>query len=383
MVWRVRKATVPLRLRKRQPAGGEHARKPLVSVIIFCGVKIKLKLLIDTSVWLDLTKDPRHLPLLDALFAMTKAGDVELILPQMILDEFARNRERVIASSRASLSSHFKRVKDAIAQFAPEDERNEVLKQLNEIDHRIATGGEAVNEAVGLIEKLFTTTEPIPISESVKARAADRAIAKVAPFHRQMNGIGDAIIIETYIDAFAEREGDDVLAFVTHNIHDFSQKGADTRLPHPDLAALFDGAHSLYSTNLGTLLNEYASDLIEEITFDREYSQESRALSELLEAEDKLTTQIWYGRKWGIIAAVESGKQKRVPREIWEAGTPGERRGMIVDEIWDGMIAAMKSAEEQYPGELGPWTDFEWGMLSGKLSAIRWVLGDEWDMLDT
>lgn len=56
---------------------------------------------------------------------------------------------------------------------------------------------------------------------------------------------------------------------------------------------------------------------------------------------------------------------------------------MIVDEIWDGMIAAMKAAEEQYPGELGPWTDFEWGMLSGKLSAIRWVLGDEWDVLDT
>lgn len=344
---------------------------------------MKLKLLIDTSVWLDVAKDPRHLPLLDALFAMTEADEAELILPQIIMDEFARNQDRVMAFSRASLSSHFKRVKDAVAQFAKDEECNAILKELNEIDHRIAIGGEAVNEAVGIIEKLFSTTDAIAIKESVKAHAADRAIAKIAPFHRHVNSIGDAIIIETYIDALSDRRDDEVYAFVTHNIRDFSQKGADTRLPHPDLAAFFDGGHSRYSTNLGALLNEYASELIEEVTFDREYSQDSRALSELLEAEAKLTTQIWYGRKWGIISGVETGTQKLVSKKVWEAATPEERRGMIVDTIWKGMLAAMKSAEEQYPDELGPWTDFDWGMLSGKLSAIRWVLGDEWDMLDT
>ncbi|APG85379.1 hypothetical protein SAMCCGM7_Ch2642 [Sinorhizobium americanum CCGM7] len=315
---------------------------------------------------------------------MTEAKEVNLILPQMVLDEFARNRDRVMAASRASLSSHFKRVKEAIIQFAPEDARDATIKQLNEVDHRIATGGEAVDEAVHLIEKLFETTTPIPVSDSVKARAADRAIAKIAPFHRQINGIGDAIIIESYIDALSGRQDGDVFAFVTHNVHDFSQKGADTRLPHPDLAAYFDGSNSRYSTNLGPLLNEFAEELIEEITFDREYNQQSRQLSELVEAEHKLFLQVWYGRKWGIIDRVQTGKTKVVSRETWDETPLKKQRKMIVDEIWNGMLAAMKSTEEEIGvDELGPWTDFEWGMINGKLSALRWVLGDEWDMLDT
>ena len=343
-----------------------------------------LKLLIDTSVWLDLTKDARQLPLLDALSAMTKGNEVALILPQIVLDEFARNRDRVMAASRTSLSSHFKRVRDAVAQFAPEESRSVTLQQLNEIDHRITTRGEAVNEAVALIEELFSTAVPIPASENIKARAADRAIARVAPFHRQINGIGDAIIIETYIDAMSACAGGDVIAFVTHNSHDFSQKGADPRIPHPDLAGLFDEERSRYSTNLGALLNEFASDLIEETTFDREYSQTPRSLSELLEAEHKLFQQVWYNRKWNIISRVESGDERIVERSEWEKASPEERRSLMVDDIWNGMLNAMKRTEDELgQDELGPWDDFEWGMINGKLSAIRWVLGDEWDMLDT
>jgi hypothetical protein len=49
--------------------------------------------------------------------------------------------------------------------------------------------------------------------------------------------------------------------------------------------------------------------------------------------------------------------------------------------------AAARRVEAKYGGKAAMRKyykdDFEWGMMNGKLSALRWVLGDDWDMLDT
>lgn len=346
---------------------------------------LKLHLLIDTCVWLDLAKDYRQLPLLDAVLAMKNAGELEIVLPQIVVEEFNRNKERIISDSKRSLSSHFKLVREAMLKFSQEEGRDAALQKLNEVDHRIAIGGEAVNDATGIIEKIFASTDHIALTDAVKARAADRAIAKAAPFHRQRNGIDDAIIIESYIDALAARsDADDVYGFVTHNIHDFSDRGGDSRLPHPDLAAIFDNSNSRYATSLGPLLGEFAEDLLEEIKFEREFNQEPRKLYELLEAEHRLIKQVWYNRHWNLRTSIERGKHRLVSSEAWEKLPPKKRINTTVDTVWEGALAAAKRTEDELgPDGIGPWSDFEWGMINGKLSAIRWMLGDDWDMLDT
>ena len=123
---------------------------------------------------------------------------------------------------------------------------------------------------------------------------------------------------------------------------------------------------------------------MEEIRIEREFSHQPRKLSELWNAEEKLFRQIWYNRHWNLRHAIERGDHRVVTNVEWYNAPTKDRQNMTTRDVWEKALAAAKRTEEELGLEnLGPWDDFEWGMLNGKLSALRWVLGDEWDMLDT
>jgi hypothetical protein len=81
-----------------------------------------------------------------------------------------------------------------------EEGRDDALASLDDVDHRITILGEAVHESVQRIEKIFAQATVIETSDAVKLRAAERAVDKSAPFHKDKNSIGDAILIEVYRD---------------------------------------------------------------------------------------------------------------------------------------------------------------------------------------
>lgn len=341
-------------------------------------------LLIDTCVWLDLGQDYHKRPLLDALENLLKDGRMALVLPRTVLDEFARNKERVIKDSSRSLSATFRRVKEAVGKFGDAKEKALVLQHLNDLDHRLPTMGEAAIEAFGRIEAIFRSTPVIETSDAVKLRAAQRAIDRRAPFHHQgKNSIGDAILIEIYADAVRAGKGrGNRFAFVSHNHKDFSQPNGSNQLPHPDTAACFSKLKSLYFVSLKDALNRIEPALVSELLFVQEWTEEPRRLNEITEAIDEFVTKVWYNRHQVTREKVEDGITKIVEKETFPV--KDHRTRPIQRDVWEGALRAAAKVEQRFGLEnLGPWDDFEWGMLNGKLSALRWVLGDEWDMLDT
>jgi hypothetical protein len=80
---------------------------------------------------------------------------------------------------------------------------------------------------------------------------------------------------------------------------------------------------------------------------------------------------------------IERGDIKLVEGNDGKPAKRGERRPIHRD-IWEGALKAAKSVEADYGRKnLGSYDDFKWEMLNGNLSALRWVMGDEWGMLDT
>jgi predicted aspartyl protease len=341
------------------------------------------KVLIDTCVWLDLAKDYQQQAILAALEELIRHGKVELIMPRTVIDEFGRNRARIIEESSRSLSSTLKRVKEAVEKFGDTRRKAIVLDQINDVDHRLPTLRDTAAGTLDRIERLFARTHVVEISDAVKLRAAERAIGKRAPFHRQRNGIDDAILIEVYADAVgAKGPVRTRFALVTHNTKDFSHPAASNKLPHPDVAACFSQRKSLYFITLGEALRRIAPAQFADLMIEEEWFDEPRRLTEIVNAIDELCTKVWYNRHQVTREKIELGETKIVEKETFPI--KDHLRRPIQRDIWEGALNAAAKVEKKYGLEnLGPWDDFEWGMLNGKLSALRWVLGDEWDMLDT
>ncbi|HMK26924.1 MAG TPA: PIN domain-containing protein [Chitinophagaceae bacterium] len=329
------------------------------------------KILVDTCVWLDMAKDPEQQALLNVIEELVKRKELTLIVPRVVVQEFERNKEKIIKESSQSLSSVFKRVKNIVDKFGDPKKKKVVLEQLDNVDYKIPSLGESAITSVKRIEKLLKKATIIETTDDIKLKAAQRAIEKKAPFHRQKNSINDALIIEIYSACIQNNSSTGIrFAFVTHNKNDFSLPNGNDKIPHPDLAMYFSKIKSKYYIKLAEAVHRIRPDLVTDIMIEEEWFDEPRSLTEILKAEEEFFDRIWYDRKIVLQARIKEGLEKESPPDIKK-----------------GMLASMKRVEAKYGGRAAMRKyykdDFEWGMLNGKLSALRWVIGEEWDNLDT
>lgn len=332
-------------------------------------------IMLDTCVWLYMSSQKAEIPMLNALEHLVEDGSIQILLPDLIRTEYERNKDKVVEATRKRLASEFRVVRGVVESFGGEG-KEAALEALNDVNHRLPILSEATQNTVQRVFKLFDMACEITISDSAKIRAAERAILKKAPFHKHKNSVADAVLAEAFNEFRASHVGEyETFRFVTHNVTDFS--GKDHRQPHDDFSDIFNDSTSLFFNSTSSAIE----DLLDFEEFHYEYSfaweDETRGLQEIMAAMDELFDKIWYNRHMNMMHHLENGDIEIIP-----AGTNRYGNDVIHEDILGQAKVAAQGVRDKYE-DTGPWSDFEWGMLNGKLAALRWVLGDEWDMLDT
>ncbi|MEU2412894.1 PIN domain-containing protein [Streptomyces sp. NPDC013099] len=327
-----------------------------------------LRLFIDTSVWLDMARRRDGQQTIVAIRVLMHQGKLELLVPSLIIDEFERNRPRAENAATQSVRERFRLLKQDLQEYGDD----EAQRWISEMTHQIPYVADGSLQNFSEISELLQRGKRLTPGPAEHEAAVKRGLEKRAPLHLNKNSVADALLIELYRSAVnAEQGSGTVTCFATSNHEDFSIPKGDRRKPHPDLDEIFDQVRSRYVhgvDGLNSIMLSHFGDEFTELTEEVELVRtETRSLAEILKAENEYFEKIWYVRKLILLEKIENGDHEPL--------NPGLQKNMD---------SAMRDIEQRYGKDnVGPWDDWGWGFVHGKLSALRWVLGDDWDFLDT